>query len=785
MLRTVAQQLYLAYFGRPADAGGIENFTGILRTFLPETATIADLGIAYDSILAATNLVKNFSASQESRDLYQGGTAQFVDSIYRNILNRPSEEAGRNFWVDAIDKRGLDPAKAALEIITAALRNGERDAQTVLRKTEVAQAFTDGLDTPEEVAAFSGNAAAAQARELLSRVDADTDLPSFRWQVDALISELVNTSDRDGNTFSTATQIQIGSQNSSAFNNLNGPGTDTDLYTFTAQAGQLFEVRLSTNASASYRVLDANGNALIDGFLSSGVQNQRIIKLAPEQTGPLYLDFSSSTPGNTGYSFDLIASADDHADSFFGSTRLQNTVQATGSLNSPTDVDAFKFKADFTKRYFIELDSSAIASGLRTTLDVFSPDLRTVKNFSNPGIVGAESSSRVATIFTANESGDHFLLVNNQSSSNNAGFKLKVTQISQQDATSDTFTNAKDLAFGSRTTEAIDNLFDVDTFKVNLQSGVNYALNLGVQTPKAGQTLSVNLYNANGDLVRPNLILSSESFNQAFSVQSSGQYFIQVNDLNFDSTGNYTLQINQPAVPVDPVIPPPSGNDPFNVTFVYKDGTNAYASIFEQVGAFLQTVIVEGLPTAVLENGRIVDDIEIEVSQRFIDDSFGTLAFAGPQEFRPESQGFLPSAGILVIDTSDAQRMINNGAFFDVMLHEILHALGAGTLWEFFELSGNNRYVGENVLREYRTLTGNSGETFVPVTEDNGHFSELIFGDEMMTPIIDSVDGAIFSRLSIATLDDLGYTVSYNSAEPYVLPVGFSTAEPQQEAVFA
>lgn len=47
-----------------------------------------------------------------------------------------------------------------------------------------------------------------------------------------------------------------------------------------------------------------------------------------------------------------------------------------------------------------------------------------------------------------------------------------------------------------------------------------------------------------------------------------------------------------------------------------------------------------------------------------------------------------------------------------------------------------------------------------------GHFSEICLQDEIMTGAIGE-SGGILSRLTIATLEDLGYLVNYNAAEDF------------------
>lgn len=657
MLSTVAQQLYLAYFGRPADAQGLTDFSAQLAGFLPADATILDLSRVYATNPAAFALVNSFSASQESRDLYTGGTAQFVNSIYLNVLNRPGEADGLNYWVDQIQNKGLDPARAALEIIAAALRNGVRDADTVLRKTEVAHNFTASLNTPEKIQAFAGNPAASAAREILSRVNAETSILDYQGQVDALVLALQNAKSTGTAIVDPTLPIGFGSQVNALFDNLNSQLPDKDFFRFNVQAGELFELVLNSAVASSYRLLGSDGTLITSAQIAGGVTSQAVLKFVLSTPDALLLELSSSAAGNQPYSIGLQKSLDDHVDTALGARSLMNGVATAGVVSS----------------------------------------------------VG-----------------------------------------------------------------------DVDVFKLNLQSGVAYNLAVSLPTRADNFTLVVNLLDSNSTLVTSSLVQTQQSLSKAFTVQASGNYLLQVFELNNDNTGNYSLAVTGQAGNQSNSIQTPPG-DLFNVDFIYQNGTEAFASFFEQVEARLARVITQGLPNFTTRDGRVIDDLQITVTQRSIDGANGTLAFAGPDAMRPLSQGGLPYLGSVVIDSNDVQNMIQQGALFDVLLHEVMHVLGAGTLWDNRGLIGlDGRYVGPKGLATYRQLTNDPNKTFVPVTSDNGHWLESIFRDELLTPMISFSNDVIFSRLSVAALEDLGYAVDYAQADAFVLPAGVRSAESTQ-----
>lgn len=148
------QQLYIAYFGRPADPVGLAYWA-------------ANIDAANGSV---AGIVAGFSASNESQALYAGTTtAQKVSSIYLALFNRSPEAAGLAYWVAQIDSGAASQAQAAYTIQSSA---GAGDATAVANKLAAAKAFTAQIDTTAEIAGYSGTTAAAAARTFLSSVDA-------------------------------------------------------------------------------------------------------------------------------------------------------------------------------------------------------------------------------------------------------------------------------------------------------------------------------------------------------------------------------------------------------------------------------------------------------------------------------------------------------------------------------------------------------------------------------------------------------------------------------------
>ncbi len=183
------------------------------------------------------------------------------------------------------------------------------------------------------------------------------------------------------------------------------------------------------------------------------------------------------------------------------------------------------------------------------------------------------------------------------------------------------------------------------------------------------------------------------------------------------------------------------------------------------------------MPSATV-NGETIDDVLIEARGLSIDGPNGVLGRAGPTRLR--SGSLLPVTGVMEFDIGDLARLEAEGGLLDVIIHEMGHVLGIGTIWQTQNLlvgagSANPQYVGQNGMREFATLIGAQGMTPVPVANTggqgtrDGHWREAVFGNELMTGFLNRGPNPL-SRVTVGSLEDLGYAVNYTAADPFELP---------------
>lgn len=216
----------------------------------------------------------------------------------------------------------------------------------------------------------------------------------------------------------------------------------------------------------------------------------------------------------------------------------------------------------------------------------------------------------------------------------------------------------------------------------------------------------------------------------------------------------------------------------YQIVVVFPDNslTAAQQAVFLSAAARWSEIIVADLPDATYR-GRTIDDLEIEASAPFIDGAGGILGQAGPDAWRGN---FLPYAGTMEFDSADVAEMVAEGTFEDVILHEMGHVIGIGTVWSLKNVvrgigTANPEFIGANAVREYQTLSGTQA-TAVPVENTGGpgtaggHWRESVFGRELMTGYAEPAGTPMpISRLTIGSLEDLGYTVDYAAADPFTL----------------
>jgi hypothetical protein len=184
-----------------------------------------------------------------------------------------------------------------------------------------------------------------------------------------------------------------------------------------------------------------------------------------------------------------------------------------------------------------------------------------------------------------------------------------------------------------------------------------------------------------------------------------------------------------------------------------------------------------------------IDDVIIFVQIETIDGPGGTLGSAGPCLVR--DPGNLPGAGLMRFDSADVAMLIAGSQFDEVILHEMGHVLGYGTIWPETGLlvgpvsSGGSdpHFIGDEAIAAFDQGGGAAYSAGAKVPVENcvgfppgvcgpgnqdGHWRELVFENELMTGFINAGTTPL-SRITTASMGDLGYLVNNAASDPYTV----------------
>lgn len=153
---TAIQELYVAYFNRPADPAGLAHWETVLEGNGGDMAPIS----------AA------FAASAEYKDEYDQLTVSgVVTQVYQNLFGRTPDASGLAFWVNALNTNAM-----TVDTMVTFIANGAQGSDDVAfnSKVVVAKAFTEALNTPAEVAGYNVESL-AEAKALIAGIKTAAD----------------------------------------------------------------------------------------------------------------------------------------------------------------------------------------------------------------------------------------------------------------------------------------------------------------------------------------------------------------------------------------------------------------------------------------------------------------------------------------------------------------------------------------------------------------------------------------------------------------------------------
>lgn len=230
----------------------------------------------------------------------------------------------------------------------------------------------------------------------------------------------------------------------------------------------------------------------------------------------------------------------------------------------------------------------------------------------------------------------------------------------------------------------------------------------------------------------------------------------------------------------------------FNITFRYLvQLTPRQTEVFESAAARWERIIIKDvpstmgpIPSAFLNVPPIegpIDDIVIEVVIAPIDGPGKILGMAGPRYVR--NSDFLTLSGVMFFDVDDLDFLDELDLFEEVIVHEMGHVLGVGTLWNVEQYGfprnlregpDTNPYFNGKMANVHWNAEGGMDE--LPIENMGGpgtqlsHWRESLLNNELMTGYLNLGDNPL-SRITAGSLGDLGYGTAVKG-ESYDLPKG-------------
>lgn len=448
---------------------------------------------------------------------------------------------------------------------------------------------------------------------------------------------------------------------------------------------------------------------------------------------------------------------------------VQNDASGSATV-ATTEVDYYSFTAGTTGSYTIS--ATTPSSSLDTVLGVFSA---TGQRLAYNDDISYPSNTDSSLTLNLTAGTRYYVGITNYASSSRGAYTWTIDGPSTSttptdDAYENNDTQATAYNLGTltsaRTVSSLVMADAADWFRFTTSATGTASNSVSISFLNSQGNLQLALYNSAGTLISTSTG-TGNSETVSLNGLAAGTYYVDVYGASGASNPSYSLTVNPPTSTT-------TNTGGFQITLSMSGLTASQQAIFQQAAARWSQVITGDLPNATYR-GQTVDDLLINASSISIDGVNGILGQAGPDAFR--SGSFLPYHGIMQFDSADMASMESSGLLYSVVLHEMGHVLGIGTIWEDLGLlsgagTSNPVFVGTNATAQYNQVFGTSARG-VPVENTGGsgtadsHWRESILTNELMTGWAGPGTNLPLSRITIGSLADIGYTVNYAAADSY------------------
>ncbi len=503
--RSTVQKAYIAYYGRPADPGGLTYWANRLEE---------------EGSLSA--IIESFGNSEEFISRFGGlSNTQLIQQVYTQLFGRDPDPEGLIFYAEKLDGGVINLQTFTLDVLNGA---SGADVKVIESKLLVANYFTDHVS--ESAFTYSGSVAIQQASDLISGIaGSETDLE--------LVARVVNffESIEEPTTPYAPGNIPLGQTKTGEIEVV----SDEDWFAISLEANTTYLFTMSsTELETAYLKLRDNRGYSIESDTQSFDENRAEIGYTPDQSGTYYLSASDLFDGSTGeyqIGFALSGTTDDYTDDTSTSGSIALGQSKTGEIEVVSDEDWFAISLEANTTYLFTMSS--------TELETAYLKLRDNRGYSIESDTQSFDENRAEIGYTPDQSGTYYLsasdLFDGSTGEYQIGFALSGTT---DDYTDDTSTSGS-IALGQSKTGEIEVVSDEDWFAISLEANTTY---LFTMSSTELETAYLKLRDNRGYSIESD----TQSFDEnraeiGYTPDQSGTYYLSASDLFDGSTGEYQI----------------------------------------------------------------------------------------------------------------------------------------------------------------------------------------------------------------------------------------------------
>jgi len=270
------QELYVAYYGRPADPTG-------LTYWLSTAAASMAAGQTEEAVLLSIS--SSFGANAEYTANFVGlNSVGIINKVYMNLFSHQPDPGGLLYWSQKLEAGDLTLGQIVRAVSQSAVNAGNVDGVAFISKVAAAGLFTAALDTTSEILGYSGLAAGNLAKAFIFGINDASTLAAATTALDATVQSVTDAGNAvNGQTFTLTTDVEPivgtanndlikGNEHTLPFDVIDGGnGTDTLRLTITDGLNGSLGETVSNVENIVIQTLANIYNTDISGY--TGVQN--------------------------------------------------------------------------------------------------------------------------------------------------------------------------------------------------------------------------------------------------------------------------------------------------------------------------------------------------------------------------------------------------------------------------------------------------------------------------------------------------------------------------------